>query len=325
MAQVKVNGYWIEIDIADELADYAWTKPRWTSEKLLAASPFRYDSTPSFFVDLTSGGWHDSGAYDAEYESGTLPKLLAFLRNETYEETCEYLISVYGYTKPTGGDFTFSIPKVSLKPESLIKSPLDERVLEPYKYRHRYLESRGINEATQQFMGVGFSRVHKAITLPWRNPNGKLANVKYRKVLGKVFWYESGGVPVRNLVYGIDKVYKHNLKRVIICEAEIDALSWYTCGVPAIALGGTAVTKAQIDIIRRSPIETAVIVRDNDKPGEKMERKLVEGLQGAVALEYVRVPAAYNDSNEYMTAGYDLAELPFSDNLNYLFDRNVQV
>src|SRR5699024_8339991 len=105
-------------------------------------------------------------------------------------------------------------------------------------------------------------------------PDGKLANIKFRKVSGKLFWYEKGAAPVRTLVYGIDKVYKHELKEVVVCEAEIDALSWYSSGKPAIALGGTTVTEKQLEIIRKSPIEELTLAMDNDSPGKLMEGKL---------------------------------------------------
>ena len=40
----------LDVDIRTELEAFPWIRPRWDSEKLIAASPFRYDRTPSFFV-----------------------------------------------------------------------------------------------------------------------------------------------------------------------------------------------------------------------------------------------------------------------------------
>lgn len=307
MGIFSVDGYPINADVPDILSEYEWVKPKWKPDKLIAASPFRDDSTPSFFVNLEHGGWSDSGAYDQEYESGNLAKLLAFLRNETYEESVEYLVALYGVGERKEGEH-IELPEINIAPPAS-RITLAESVIEPYMYRNPYLGKRGITEKVQQFMGVGYSRNDRAVTMPWRHADGSLANVKYRQIYGKTFWYAKGGAPIRELVYGIDKVYKHGLKEVIVCEAEIDALSWMVCGYPAIALGGTAVTNKQLDIIRRSPIERLIKASDNDQPGEKMGRKLTAGLHGYLAVDEAKVPAQYKDANEALVAGFDLSSV----------------
>lgn len=310
MAVIKVGGKLVDVDIRCELEKYSWHHPRWSEDKLIAASPFRYDRTPSFFVNLQgryAGTWKDSGAYDEEWQSGNLTKLLTFLRNETYEETCQYLENTYfsqDYLK-TG---YFKLSKIHLQNFTKL-TILKESVIDDYKFRHTYLNSRGIPEKVQRFMGVGYSKKDRAVTIPWRHHNGYLANVKYRKVHGKAFWYLKGAEPVRNLVYGIDKVYKYNLKEVYVCEAEIDAMTWYASGKPAIAIGGTSVTDKQLEMIRKSPIETLIIARDNDKPGGKLERQLAEKMAGYVRVKVVSIPDKYKDANEAHVAGIDLSEL----------------
>ena len=310
MAQVKVGGQFLEVDVMEEVSDFQWSRPRWAPDKLIAASPFRNDHAPSFYLNLDgdyAGVWGDSGAFDERYESGNLAELLAFLRNETYEETTEYLVGQYGGNMPENEG------KVRIRPIKQItehaRVVLDERLLSPFAYRHAYLTNRAINERTQRFMGVGYSKAHKAITLPWRHADGSLANVKYRKTQGKTFWYQRNASPVRSLVYGIDKIYRHLLKEVIVCEAEIDALSWWSAGKPAIALGGSSLSQVQLNLIRKSPIEELVFAMDNDLPGGKLQRKLVEGLRGCMAVKTIKIPAEYKDSNEACVAGVDLAKL----------------
>lgn len=293
MAQIRIQGVQIDVDIEEELAQYTWDRPRWTSEKLIAASPFRYDRTPSFFANLEgeyAGAWGDSGAYDADYESGNLPKLLAFLRDESYEETCEYLFEMY---KPYFAEETsnVNIRQIRLR-KGLQRIKLGEEVISPCNFRHIYLGKRGVSDRVQRFFGVGYRKDANAVTIPWRHADGSLANVKYRKVRGKAFWYERGGAPIRSLIYGIDKVYKHDLRTVYVCEAEIDAMSCYTAGVPAVALGGASVSERQLDLIRMSPIEHVIIAVDNDKPGRKLRKQLIDGLR-----KYVRVSEVEREDN----------------------------
>ncbi len=307
MSKISIDGHVLNCDITGILQTYDWVRPRWSAEKLIAASPFRDETHPSFFVNLSTGAWGDSGAYDENYASGNFAKLLAFLRNETYEETVEYLIEMYGIREPQPGE-RLTLPSVSIK-TSETRITLPEDSLKPYLYRNPYLAKRGISEQIQRFMGVGYSKESKAITIPWRHPDGSLANIKFRRISGKLFWYENNAAPIRTLVYGIDKVYKKKLKTVVVCEAEIDAMSWMSCGVPAIALGGTAVTKTQLDIIRRSPIERLIKAMDNDGPGEKMSRLLDAGLRGYLTIDSVDIPAPYKDSNEALVNGINLRNL----------------
>ncbi|GGP13472.1 toprim domain-containing protein [Oceanobacillus neutriphilus] len=308
MAYVKVSGVDLDVNIAEELSEYDWIRPRWTADKLLAASPFRYDKTPSFFVSLEgeyAGGWKDSGAYDADFESGNLVKLLAFLRSETYEETVAYLHGKYGLI-----DFSdhYRVPLPQLKRERK-RIVLPDEELTQFAQRHTYLFSRGIDPKVEAFFNTRFSPVSQSVVVPWRHFDGQLANLKFRKIQGKAFWYRRHSHPIRELVFGLDKVYRHNLKEVAVCEAEIDAMSWYTCGVPAIAVGGTAVSKTQLDLIRKSPIETIILAKDNDKAGAKMERAIKDGVRGCVRIKEVGIPPDYKDANEALEAGVSLKDL----------------
>lgn len=309
MPIIKVQGVEMDVDIRGELESFAWVRPKWGPTKLIAASPFRYDRTPSFMVNLDgpyAGTFVDSGAYDADYESGNFPKLLSFLRDETYEETCEYLFELYAPREDMRGKVT--IPSIKLRPPKS-RITLSNALLTPLSYRSPYLGGRGISERVQRFMGVGYSKQSRAISMPWRHADGTLANIKYRKIEGKAFWYEKGAAPIRTLVYGIEKIYRHNLTEAVVCEAEIDAMSWMETGLPAIALGGTSVTQVQLDLIRKSPLERIIIAEDNDKAGGKLGNQLTEGLQGYVELAKVRIPSDYKDTNETLVAGEDLSEL----------------
>ncbi|MFL6479343.1 MAG: hypothetical protein ACJ8F5_00020, partial [Bacillales bacterium] len=204
MTSIKVRGFTYEVDIRSELEQFNWVRPKWSADKLIAASPFRYDKTPSFFVNFTgeyAGCWGDSGAYDAEWESGNFTKLLSFLRNETYEETEEYLAAEYGV--PLDGTDSVKLKPINLRIQRSRQS-LNAGILAQYTEDYTYLTSRGISERVQRQMGVLYAPDNKAAVIPWRLPSGTLANVKYRKTFGKTFYYVKGGWPIRELVYGIE-------------------------------------------------------------------------------------------------------------------------
>src|SRR5699024_10843251 len=199
MPIIKIQGVEMDVDIRGELEEFSWVRPRWSESKLIAASPIRYVCTPTFMVILDgeyAGTFVDSGAYDADYESGNFPKLLAFLRDETYEETCDYLFEIYAPNEES--KTRLEVPEVSLKPAKT-RITFDDSILSELAYRSPYLGRRGITEKVQRFMGVGYNRGSRAVSMPWRHADGKLANIKYRKTQGKTFWYQRNAAPIRTL------------------------------------------------------------------------------------------------------------------------------
>lgn len=301
MSYIRIGGTYIDVNVREELSEFDWVKPRWTSEKLIAASPFRYDNTPSFFVNLDgeyAGTFADSGAYDADYESGNLVKLLAFLRSETYEETVEYLHHKYGLID-LSDDFKIPIPTIRKERKKIV---LDSKELTKYTERHSYLRNRGIDEKVEAFFQTRYSKYARAVIIPWHHPNGDLANMKFRKIQGKAFWYRRNAHPIRGLVYGLNKVYKHEITEVELCEAEIDALSMWSIKRPAIALGSASISRTQVEAIRKSPIERLIISTDSDKAGEKVAEQV---RQAFPELELYRreLPAGIKDVNEALVKG----------------------
>jgi DNA primase len=280
---IKIRSHSVDVDVRTELEQFNWTRPKWSSDKLIAASPFRYDKSPSFFVNLSgeyAGTWGDSGAYDQEWASGNFTKLLSFLRNETYEETEEYLLGEYG-RQETGETVTIRPVKLAIQRN---RQPLNANILAKYTEDYTYLKNRGISEETQRQMGVLYDRESKAAVIPWNLTEKKLKNVKFRTVYGKTFWYYKGGRPIRELVYGIEQAGP----MTIICEAEIDAMSWIQAGFNAVAVGGASFNNWKRDLILRSPIEELIIATDNDKAGGKLRREIETAMKG-----HVRVRQAY--------------------------------
>lgn len=289
-----------QIDVRAELEEFEWSNVTWKHDKLIAASPFRYDRSPSFFVrlepygDLPAGVWSDSGAFDDEWRSGTITKLLAFLRNETEAETDYYLAEKYG--------FDIEREVIVLKTPNFrlynSRNYLPPTTVEPCV--SPYLLSRGISAEVQALAGTGRSG-HKGFTaIPWYTPNGHIANVKYRSTRGKAFFYEKGAWPIGELVYGANMV-KSQAETLVICEAEIDALSWWTAGIPAIAVGGVAFSDKQADIVRRLPFETLLLAGDNDGAGQAFNERIRRKMGGVRMAAVDWRGATEKDANEVLS------------------------
>lgn len=293
---IRIRGYDVEVDVLAEVERYDWGKSKIRGSKYLACSPFRDERHPSFAVNLDNGTWIDSGGTDDDWKKGGFVKLLAWLRNETYEEAADYLLATYS---------TMYIPadnlelKFNLESENSSSQPLDKSRLDQYKFRHPYLEEkRGIEERYQLGFSVGYDRKLGAVTFPWLDKHGELVNIKFRSVTDKRFWYLAEGQYIKNHLYGMNHVIRKGSTRVFIVESEIDCITLWQSGFPAIAMGGANLTKRQKRLILQSPIETLVLATDNDEAGELIARSISEQLNGWVQIQTVDLPDEAKDVND---------------------------
>lgn len=297
----------MQIDIRAELEEFTFDRATWSSDKLICASPFRADSTPSFYVWLdgdNAGYWGDSGTG----EKGGIVRLLALLRDEDESETYAYLADKYAFggAEEPPDDRPLDLSRFQRPGNRQV--PLEPSTLDALKYRHSYLGQRGISERVQRTYGIGYDRRAGAVTFPWFSPTGRLLALKYRSVSAKTFWYAKGSAPVRDLIYGIDAVYRFGWRTVALVESETDVLASVTAGVPAIGVGGSSFNEEKRDIILRSPIEKIVISSDNDAAGVKLSGQVYEYLRGHVELGTIDWEAlnGVNDVNDaVMTVGAD--------------------
>ncbi|MBC9786579.1 toprim domain-containing protein [Heliobacterium chlorum] len=285
----------IDVDIARELQLYDWQRPRWMGEKFIACSPFRSERHPSFAVHLHTGVWIDSGSDDEEWKKGGFAKLLSWLRNETIFETESYLIQEYGILLKDidSVQLSFRLPVEETRLEPL---PLER--LKEFRYRHPYLEQRGIQEPHQRAFQIGYDRKNRAITFPWFDRNGALVTIKFRSVNHKWFWYVSDGQPVKNHVYGMNRIYQARASRAHIVESEIDAITLWQIGQPAIALGGAHLSTRQRELILQSPIQELVVATDNDRAGRRIAESIIRQLGGYVRLQEIQLPDSAKDIND---------------------------
>src|SRR5699024_1558149 len=252
MEILNIGDKTVQIDIASELSDYHFDNARWQSDKLIASSPFRDDRAPSFFVNLSgelAGLWGDSGALDYEYASGNFVKLVALLRGISYEESSDYLIEKYGALYEIDPYERTRVRPISLRVPTRRAFALDNpitRAVSPY------LLKRGISEEVQRRAGVGYDEQYLEFpAIPWMTEGGAIATVFYRRTAGKQFFYNAEGTPKSRLVYGIERAEE----RAVIVEGPIDALSWETADMSAIAVGGASLSRDQAEIIKRSRIK----------------------------------------------------------------------
>ncbi|EAC5221472.1 toprim domain-containing protein [Listeria monocytogenes] len=290
MIVIDINENVLHVDILEELNQFQWEHARWTEDKLIAASPFREDNRPSFFVNLQTGIWSDSGAVDVTKTKGNLVWLLALLKGWSYGMTADWLEEKYGFP---------DVAKMKLKPALTLVEPSNHAGLEGFEALNpsEYLESRGISTGVQQRYGVGGDI--KTAVMPWRTRDGRAANVKYRRADKKEFWYESDATLLTELVFGYDVVCRENPTTIALCEAEIDAMSWCLLDstVLGVAVGKSVLSDQQIELIKRLNVERIILAGDNDEKGRMLNQQAKMLFGGLFKLEYAEYDS-YKDANE---------------------------
>lgn len=292
MIQVREQN--LSIDVLDELEPFEFSRGRNRGTEFTSCSPFRNESSPSFSINLETGQWIDFGSSDGHMAKGSLVLLLSHLRNEPFEDTESYLIGKYGLDLSNVDDFKLNI--VLDDSEKTYKTiPISD--YKRYAFRHPYLGTRGITEKVQAAFKIGFDKRGNAIAMPWFDRHGEIINIKFRKIAEKKFYYAEGQA-IRNHLYGLNFIYKMDQKRAWIVESEIDCLYLWSCGIPAIAIGGSNLTQQQRRLILLSPLTELVIATDNDDVGEKVKRFIVSNLLGSMELYEFPFPAGKKDINE---------------------------
>lgn len=283
------------VDVLEELSSYEFVKARNRGHELTSCSPFRDEGSPSFSINLETGQWIDFGATGDSQGKGNLVTLLAYLRNEGYEDVERYLIEKYGLNNIDVETYDLKI--------NLGTAPPDDKVITAeayaqYAFRHPYLTNRGISEKVQNAFKIGYDRVNYAVAFPWFDRDGNIVNIKFRSVRSKHFHYAEGQA-IRNHLYGIHFIDKLTDKSFCyVVESEIDALYLWTNGLPAVAIGGSNITKTQLELFLRSGVGEVVVATDNDEVGRKTKQKIASSLLGYVAVSEIAFPEGRKDVNE---------------------------
>jgi hypothetical protein len=303
MANIKIRGRLVDVDIERELNRFTWYRAKWGRDRLIACSPFRYDSSPSFYVytedtsTAFAGSWGDSGG-EEEYKQGHFTRLLAFLMDVTEDEAVDYILSEYSSEWDGETELFLNMDKLRISTGRKLLS-YDE--LEPFKGYSEYLQGRGVGEAVQRLYNVGYDPIKKQVLFPYVLPNGKLAALKKRSTESKIFSYAQGGAPIRELVYGLDIAYRDGNKVAIMAEAEIDAMyATDVLGILGLGVGNSSLSDEKADAIKRSPIEELIIGSDNDEAGEKLKRQIIGKLTGHIKISTIQHLEGRKDLNDYM-------------------------
>lgn len=181
----------------------------------------------------------------------------------------------------------FNLPEIDLdiKPEHEIKY-LDHSVLKQYNEYHPYMFKRGLSREVVDKFFIGFDKATNMITFPVWDENNNLLGITKRSVYSKHFH-----IPV-NLdkpIYLLNYILNEDIKTVHVCESQINALTLWSWGIPAIALFGTG-SSLQYNILRKYSNLNFILCFDGDDAGRKGADRFIKELGSTHFITIKEIP-----------------------------------
>lgn len=170
----------------------------------------------------------------------------------------------------------------------------------------RFLRKRGITDEVIANNKIVSSSDNKSIVFPYLI-DGKIINYKTRNTDGKFFTQSKDAEPI---IYNYDKC--KNSENIVICEGELDSLSWEVAGIPyhtSVNMGAPNIGDKNIDKKLEcitncyEVFEQATrvfIATDEDDNGRNLQKELVRrfGVEKCLLVDL----SPFKDANEVLLA-----------------------
>lgn len=242
------------------------------------------ESHPSCFVYAREDNDELEFGYYRCFTCGTkghLYDLVAYCLGITQEQGKKWLVDNFCDTFVTK---KLELPKIDLnKPK---ENYIDESILKQYAYYHPYLEDRGISFETAKKFQVGWNQEHNSITFPIWDRYGRLVGITERYIDYKRFYIPH---ELKKPIYLLDYIIANNITTAFVCESQINCLTLWEWGYPAIALIGTG-SKSQYEILKTSGIRRYYLCLDGDDAGRKGSYRFINGMPKDVIITIINIP-----------------------------------
>ncbi len=192
------------------------------------------------------------------------------------------------------------LPSINIDCRSAHKF-MDENELEKYRYYHDYMWKRKLSKEIIDRFDIGYDPEKQMVTFPVRDRKGNLLFITKRSVKTKFF-----SIPkdTEKPLYLLDEIIKTRVSKAAICEGQIDALTCWTYGLPAVATMGQ-ISEHQIEELKKSGLRVIISLFDNDSQGYKMHCRLKDSLSSEILLIRPKFPLGKKDVNDMTKEEFD--------------------
>jgi len=255
-------------------------------EDVICTCPFHKDgneSKPACFVydddgKLVKGTFHCFACG----EKGSLAKLVGKCYNRDTRWGEQWLIENFSSTFVEQKEY---LEEITLEKKD---TSIDESVLETFEYDNKealeyLINKRHLNKDIVDLFQVGYDPDTTAVTFPCRDEHGKLVGIFKRNIYTKFFTIpQIDPKPV----YLLDYVIRNGYDKVYVVESQINALTLWGWGFPAVALFGTG-SNYQYKVLQKSGIRQYILAFDGDLAGSVGANRFVNNVFDALITKVV--------------------------------------
>lgn len=188
----------------------------------------------------------------------------------------------------------FDLPEITF--ENQTTKYLDENILQQYNYYHPYMYQRQLTKPVIDKFHIGYDKENDCITFPVWDEQGHLVTITKRAIHTKKFYLEKD---IQKPVYLLNFIKQEGLDNIYVTESQINALTLWSWGFPAIALFGTG-SSHQYEILKKSGITHYILCFDGDEAGDKGIKNFISNLSDSALITIIHVPRGkdINDLNK---------------------------
>jgi DNA primase len=218
---------------------------------------------------------------------GPMHRLVSSCFGEGDEFGKEWLIEKYGNTFV---EHEFELETIDLsKPFKTIdlNEYLDESILDSFQPYHPYMETRKLSKEVCEKFKVKYDPLTKSLVFPVWDEIGRLYMLTRRSVVDKSFIIDAAK---EKPIYLMNHIKNNNIPFVIVVESQINALTCYSYGLPAVATFGVGITPKQFEILNKSNIIHYILAFDGDEAGKRGAAKFIKNIRKDSFVDVITLP-----------------------------------
>ena len=240
--------------------------------------------------------------------TGHLDKLVSFCLSVSKEDADEWLVENFGTTYIEEVQYIEEFVYGEKEEQKF----LDDSILETFDYSNDkaidyLINKRHLSKEVIDFFKIGYDADTDSVTFPVRDRLGNLVGIFERSIENKHFRIPKMTTKPIYLLY-------ENLQMgspyIYVVESQINALTLFSWGYPAVALFGTG-SKLQYEELKKSGIRKFCCVFDGDSAGKEGLRKFILNMGEESLITYKIVPEG-KDVNDLSKEFFDSLQTYFA-------------
>jgi hypothetical protein len=217
---------------------------------------------------------------------GSMYNLVSGCFGENEDFGKDWLIERFGNTFVQKG---FELETIDLNKPKTNDSGiyLDNSVLDGFEPHHPYMDARKLSRDVCEKFKVRYDPLTKSIVFPVWDETGKLYMLTRRSVLDKSFIIDAAK---EKPIYLINYIKDKNIPYAFVVESQINALTCFSYGLPAVATFGVGITPKQFEILNKSNIRHYILAFDGDEAGKRGAAKFLKNIRKDIFVDVVELP-----------------------------------